>query len=62
MQQSMEGLYTPRYENYHLNIVGLPFKPTRIIADNHEIKDFEIAPDKTVHLKLRKNFMQLVIS
>ncbi len=62
MQQSMEGLYTPRYENYHLNIVGLPFKPTRILADNHEIKDFEIAPDKTVHLKLRKNFMQLVIS
>src|SRR3569623_2010153 len=32
IQQSMEGLYTPRYENYHLNIIGFPFKPTRIIA------------------------------
>jgi alpha-glucosidase len=62
IQQSMEGLYTPRYENYHLNIIGLPFKPTRIIADNQEIKDFVIAADKTLQLKLRKNFTQLVIN
>ncbi|MDB5143542.1 MAG: hypothetical protein JWQ66_2255 [Mucilaginibacter sp.] len=62
IQQSMEGLYTPRYENYHFNIVGLPFKPTRVIADNNEVKDFVIAADKSVQLKLRKNFTQLVIS
>ena len=62
IQQSMEGLYTPRYENYHFNIIGLPFKPTRIIADNNEVRDFVIAADKSVQLKLRKNFTQLVIS
>jgi alpha-glucosidase len=62
IQQSMEGLYTPRYENYHFNIVGLPFKPMRIIADNMEVRDFKIAADKSVQLKVRKNFMQLVIS
>ena len=62
IQQSMEGLDTPRYENYHLNIIGLPFKPTRIIADNSEVRDFVVASDKTVQLKLRKNFTQLVIS
>jgi alpha-glucosidase len=62
IQQSMEGLYTPRYENYHFNIVGLPFNPTRVIADNNEVKDFVIAADKSVQLKLRKNFTQLVIS
>jgi len=62
IQQSMEGLYTPRYENYALNIIGLPFKPTRIIADDHEVRDFVVASDKTVRLKLRKNFMQLVIN
>jgi alpha-glucosidase len=62
IQQSMEGLYTPRYENYHFNIVGLPFKATRVIADNSEIRDFVIAADKSVQLKLRKNFTQLVIS
>jgi alpha-glucosidase len=61
IQQSMEGLYTPRYENYEFNIIGLPFKPARIIADNKEVKDFVINKDKTVKLKLRKNFMQLVI-
>jgi alpha-glucosidase len=58
----MEGLYTPRYENYHFNIVGLPFKPTRVIADNNDVKDFTIEADKSVQLKLRKNFTQLVIS
>jgi len=62
IQQSMEGLYTPRYENYHLNIVGLPFKPTRVIADNNEVKDFVVSPDKSIQLKVRKNFTQLVIS
>ncbi|HVW12221.1 MAG TPA: glycoside hydrolase family 31 protein [Mucilaginibacter sp.] len=62
IQQSMEGLYTPRYENYHLNIIGLPFKPTRIIADNNDVKEFSINSDKTVQLKLRKNFVQLVVS
>ncbi len=62
IQQSMEGLYTPRYENYHLNIIGLPFKPTKVIADNNDVKDFVISADKSVQLKLRKNFTQLVIS
>jgi alpha-glucosidase len=62
IQQSMEGLYTPRYENYEFNIIGLPFKPTRIIADNKHVKDFIIDEDKTLKLKLRKNFMHLTIS
>jgi alpha-glucosidase len=62
IQQSMEGLYTPRYENYEFNIIGLPFKPTRITADNKEIRDFVINKDKTLKLKLRKNFTQLVIN
>ncbi len=62
IQQSMEGLYTPRYENYEFNIIGLPFKPTRITADNKEIRDFVVNKDKTLKLKLRKNFTQLVIN
>src|SRR3984885_13782452 len=61
IQQSMEGLYTPRYENYDFNIVGLPFKPTRIIADNKEVKEFTFGKDKVLNLTLRKNFSQLVI-
>jgi len=61
IQQSMEGLYTPRYENYNFNIVGLPFKPARIIADNKEVKEFTFSKDKILNLTLRKNFSQLVI-
>jgi len=61
IQQSMEGLYTPRYENYNLHIVGLPFKPTRVIADNKEVKEFTFSKDKILNLTLRKNFMHLVI-
>jgi len=62
IQQSMEGLYTPRYENYEFNIIGLPFKSTRIVADNKEVRDFVINKDKTLNLKLRKNFTQLLIN
>ncbi|HEY8780804.1 MAG TPA: glycoside hydrolase family 31 protein [Mucilaginibacter sp.] len=61
IQQSMEGLYTPRYENYEIKIIGLPFKPVRIVADNKEVKDFVINKDKSLKLKLRKNFTLLVI-
>ena len=61
IQQSMEGLYTPRYENYHFNIIGLPFKPSRIIADNKDITDFIVNKDKTVELKFAKNFKQIEI-
>ena len=61
IQQSMEGLYTPRYENYAISIIGLPFKPARITADNKEIKDFSFGKDKILNLTLRKNFAHLVI-
>ncbi len=61
IQQSMEGLYTPRYENYNFNIIGLPFKPSRIIADNRDITDFVINKDKTVELRFPKNFKQIEI-
>jgi alpha-glucosidase len=61
IQQSMEGLYTPRYENYHFNIIGLPFNPSRIIADNKDITDFIVNKDKTVELIFAKNFKQIEI-
>ncbi len=61
IEQSMEGLYTPRYENYELNIIGLPFKALRIVADGNEIKDFVVNKDNSVQVKLKKNFTGLVI-
>jgi alpha-glucosidase len=61
IQQSMEGLYTPRYESYHFNIIGMPFKPSKIIADGKQVKDFMITADKCLELKFSKNFKQIEI-
>ena len=62
IQQSMEGLYTPRYEGYHLNIIGLPFRPAKIIADGKIVSDFIVNPDGTVGFKFSKNFKRIEIT
>jgi len=61
VQQSMEGLYTPRYESYAFNVVGLPFKPSKIKADGKTITNFKINSDKCLEFKLSKNFKVLEI-
>nr|WP_294942138.1 glycoside hydrolase family 31 protein [uncultured Mucilaginibacter sp.] len=61
IKQSMEGLYTPRYEGYHIKINGLPFKPSKIIADGKEIKEVSVNSDKTYEFKFSKNFKQIEI-
>ena len=60
IQQSMEGLYTPRYETYLVNLIGLPFKPAKILTDSGEVKDF-VTDGSKIQFKIRKNFIQLVI-
>jgi len=61
IQQSMEGLYTPRYETYHFNIIGLPFKPSKIFADGKEVTYFSIGEKNTLEFKFSKNFKQIEI-
>jgi alpha-glucosidase len=61
IRQSMEGLYTPRYENYHLNIFGLPFKASKILADSKDILDFTTDENNRLELKVRKNFKYIEI-
>jgi alpha-glucosidase len=61
IKQSMEGLYTPRYDGYHIKINGLPFKPSKIIADGKEIKEVSVNADKTYEFKFSKNFKQIEI-
>ncbi|MEO8887626.1 MAG: glycoside hydrolase family 31 protein [Mucilaginibacter sp.] len=63
INQSMEGLYNPRYENYAFNIIGLPFKPSKIMAsDGRPITDFTITKDGCLQMKFSKNFKRLEIS
>ena len=61
IQQSMEGLYTPRYDGYHINLLGLPFKPTRIVADGKEIRAFTTDKSKNVEFNFSKNFKHIEI-
>ena len=61
IQQTMEGLYTPRYESYHFNIIGLPFKPSKIIADGKDVPHFSIDENNCLEFKFSKNFKQVEI-
>jgi len=61
IQQSMEGLYTPRYESYHFNIIGLPFEPSMIIADGKDVPYFSIDDNHCMEFKYSKNFKQIEI-
>jgi alpha-glucosidase len=62
IQQTMEGLYTPRYENYSFCVAGLPFNPTKIIADGKEVTEFTILSDeKVLQFKFTKNFKHIEI-
>ncbi len=60
IQQSMEGLYTPRYESYYFNIIGLPFAPSKILADGKDVP-YSIDDNKCVEFKFTKNFKQIEI-
>ncbi|QTE37330.1 glycoside hydrolase family 31 protein [Mucilaginibacter gossypii] len=62
IDQSLEGLYTPRYDGYHFNLIGLPFTPSKIKVDGKEVKEFQLNDDKTVEFKYSKNFKHIEIS
>lgn len=62
ISQTMEGLYTPRYESYHLTIIGLPFRPGKIIADGREISHFSFDENENIQFKFSKNFKHIEVS
>jgi alpha-glucosidase len=60
--QTMEGLYTPRYDNYAFNVAGLPFKPAKIIADGKEIAEFTYSADQNIlQFKFTKTFKHIEV-
>jgi alpha-glucosidase len=60
LQQSLDGLYTPRYESYHFNVVGIPFTPSKILADGKDIP-YSIDDNNCLEFKFTKNFKQIEI-
>jgi len=61
VEQSMEGLYTPRYEGYKFKIMGLPFKPTKIVVDGKNITNFKVDKNKNVEFDFSKNFKYIEV-
>ena len=59
IEQSMEGLYTPRYDSYHFKLMGLPFKTYKIFADGKEVKLFTIDKFRNVEFNFSKNFKHI---
>jgi len=62
IQQSLEGLYTPRYEMYIFTVSGLPFKPKTVTADGKAITNFTINADGLLEFRYTKNFKKIDIA
>jgi alpha-glucosidase len=62
IKQSIEGLFTPRYETYELKIIGLPFKPSKVLIDgNVYAGKLEFDELKRISLKTPKHFKQVQV-
>jgi alpha-glucosidase len=59
--QSVEGLYTPNYEMYSYNVIGLPFTVKSITIDDQEISDFSVNEAKELRFKSDKKFTEVRI-
>ena len=61
IEQSRTGLYTPNYEWYKYNVVGLPFKVSKVTVDDKEVTDFSLDAVNCLHFKSNKNFTTIKI-
>jgi len=61
IHQKIEGLYTPNYELYNYNLIGIPFGVRKITLDGKEIKDYLIDDQNCLRFKSNKNFSEIQI-
>jgi alpha-glucosidase len=61
IEQSQAGLYTPNYELYNYNIIGMPFKANKVTVDDKEITDFTLDERGSLRFKSNKNFIIIKI-
>ncbi|MDQ7949201.1 MAG: glycoside hydrolase family 31 protein, partial [Pedobacter sp.] len=61
IEQSVEGLYTPNYEYYDYQVIGLPFSIGKIFVDDLEITDFSFDAHQSLKFRSNKNFMHIKI-
>ncbi|HEY0175989.1 MAG TPA: TIM-barrel domain-containing protein, partial [Pedobacter sp.] len=61
IQQKLEGLYTPNYELYNYNLIGIPFGVKKVTVDGMEIKDYFFDDRSSLRFKSNKNFSEIQI-
>lgn len=61
IEQTTEGLYTPRYDNYYFTVTGLPFRPSKIIINGKEGVHFSFNKGNVIEFRFTKNFKQIQI-
>ena len=59
--QQLEGLYTPNYEWYNFNFIGIPFEVNKVYVDGVEVKDFQVDEHNCFRFKTNKNFSEIQI-
>jgi len=61
INQLTEGLYTPNYEFYACNILGVNSQVRKIMVDGREVTDFYTDEKSALHFKCNKNFNEIQI-
>jgi alpha-glucosidase len=62
IKQSIEGLFTPRYETYDLKLISLPFVPKKVIIDGRDYTgDLQVDNLKRLRIRTNKNFKQIQV-
>ena len=61
IEQTVDGLYTPNYEMYNYNIIGLPFNVNKITVDEKEVTEYHIDENNSLRFKSSKNFTSIKI-
>jgi alpha-glucosidase len=62
VEQTEEGMYTPRYDTYKIKFIGLPFEPHLISVDGINYKAADLATsDEHRTYRIRRSFSVLVL-
>jgi len=61
INQNTEGNFSPRYENYRIKIIGLPFKVNKVLIDGWENNTFTQDNAHTLIILCDKNFKNIEV-
>ena len=62
IQQTIDGMFTPHYENYRMKVYGIPFRIMKTTVDGKEIKVKMVKQKKIIIFDVPKNFKRIEIA